>query len=51
MRVIKTEKVTDKNNGLINFVDKYIKKLEEKSVVVITSKIISILEGRIIFNL
>ncbi len=47
VRVIKTEKVTDKNNGLINFVDKYIKKLEEKSVVVITSKIISILEGRI----
>jgi len=48
VNVVKTNKITDKNEGLIDFIDKNIKKLEEKSIVVITSKVISILEGRII---
>lgn len=47
IRTIKTEKLTGRNKGLFDFVDKYIKKLDEKSVVVLTSKIISILEGRV----
>lgn len=48
VNAIKTNKITDKNKGLIDFFDKNIKKLSDKSIVVITSKVVSILEGRII---
>ncbi len=48
IKTIKTEKVTERNKGLVDFVDKNIKKLAERSVVAITSKVISILEGRIV---
>lgn len=42
---IKTGKITPKKADLFKFLDQYAPKLEEKSIVVITSKIVSILEG------
>lgn len=44
---IKTEKVTQNSTKLVDFLDKYIDHLEEKSIIVITSKIISIMENRV----
>ncbi|RJQ28093.1 putative folate metabolism gamma-glutamate ligase [Candidatus Parcubacteria bacterium] len=44
---IKTHKIT-KDDNLFTILDKYIKNLKEKTVVAVTSKIISICEGRII---
>src|SRR3989344_8518646 len=43
---IKTHKITSKDTVLFAILDKYLPKLEENSVVVVTSKIISIIEGR-----
>lgn len=45
---IKTHKITSKDRDLFVILDSYLPKLKEKSVVVITSKIISIIEGRIV---
>ena len=45
---IKTHKITDKDNDLFKLLDKYILKLHEKSVLAITSKIVSITEGRLV---
>ncbi len=47
IKSIKTERVVGKQD-LNNFVDKYLPKLSEKSVVVVTSKIVSLCEGRIV---
>jgi putative folate metabolism gamma-glutamate ligase len=44
---IKTHKVTAKDNDILNIVDTYINNLEENSILVVTSKIVSITEGRI----
>lgn len=43
---IKTHKITLEDNDILKILDTYIKNLEEKSVVVIASKIIAIAQGR-----
>lgn len=45
---IHTDKITDHNKNLFEFLDKYIPVLKEKSIIAITSKVIAILEGNII---
>ncbi len=45
IRAIKT-KIFQENEDLISFILKYIKKLPEKSVLVVTSKIVALSEGR-----
>ena len=48
VRTVKTEKILLKKQNIFKILDKYIKKLSEGSVLAITSKIISICEGRFI---
>ncbi len=50
MRIIpiKTHKITREDKDLFGIFDKYLPQLSEKSIVAITSKIISITEGRIV---
>ena len=45
---IKTEKITPGSISLFDVLDKYILKLEEKSVVAIASKVVGICEGRVV---
>jgi len=45
---IKTHKVTANDHNLIKILDKYLPRLEEKSILAITSKIVSITEGRLV---
>ena len=45
IKVIKTKKIDDKNKGLFLFLDEYIKELKEKTILVLTSKVVAILEG------
>lgn len=45
---IKTQKVTAGSIGLIDFLDQNIIKLEDKSIVAITSKVVAICEGRVV---
>lgn len=45
---IKTHKITNKDKSIFQVLDRYIKKLPEKSIVAVSSKIISITEGRIV---
>lgn len=45
---IRTHKVTKKDKDIFKILDQYIPKLEEKSVVAVTSKIVAICEGRIV---
>lgn len=45
---VKTHKVTNKDKDLFEILDRYIPKLEEQSIIVVTSKIISICEGRVV---
>jgi putative folate metabolism gamma-glutamate ligase len=45
---IKTHKITIQDTNLLKILDQYIEKLEEKSILAITSKIVSICEGRVI---
>ena len=47
VRAIKT-KVFKENEDLIVFISRYIKKLPEKSVLVVTSKIVALSEGRVV---
>ena len=48
VQAIKTHKITQEDQNILKILDQYLPKLEENSVVAITSKIISICEGRII---
>ena len=48
LKAIKTAIVTNNNSGLDAFLDKYIPPLKEKSIVVLTSKVLSIFEKRYI---
>lgn len=43
---VKTHKITDKDKDLLTVIDKYVEKLEENSILVVTSKIVSICEGK-----
>lgn len=45
---VKTEKITDRDHDLFTILDTYIHSLQEKSVVAISSKIVSICEGRVV---
>lgn len=45
---IKTHKVTHKDTSIFPLLDRYLPKLHENEIVVITSKIVSICEGRIV---
>ncbi len=45
---IKTHKITHEDSDLIKILDKYITKLSENSIVIVTSKIVSITEGSIL---
>ena len=47
VRTIKT-RVFKEREGLLSFVLKYVKKLPEKSILVVTSKIVSLSEGRVV---
>lgn len=45
---IKTHKITSDDHDILSIIDKYITKFEEKSILVVTSKIVSICEGSIL---
>lgn len=45
---VSTHPITAKDNDILKIIEKYIKKIKENSILVITSKIISISEGNII---
>lgn len=45
---IKTHKITARDRDLFKIIDKYLSKVEEESIIAITSKIISITEGRMV---
>lgn len=45
---IKTHKITNKDKDLFQILDKYIKNISDNSVLAITSKIVSITEGRFV---
>jgi len=47
---IKTNKITQKDKDILNILDTYLTKIEENSVIAVTSKIIAICEGRIVQN-
>lgn len=45
---VKTHKITVKDSDLIKILDEYLPKISEKSILAITSKIVSITEGRLV---
>jgi dihydrofolate synthase / folylpolyglutamate synthase len=45
---VKTHKITVSDHDLIKILDQYLPKLEEKSILAITSKIVAITEGRLV---
>lgn len=45
---VKTHKITTKDRDIFKILSRYLSKLEERQVVVITSKIISICQGRVV---
>lgn len=45
---VKTHKITSRDTSLFKILDKYLPRLKERSVVAISSKIVSICEGRIV---
>lgn len=48
IQAVHTDQVTHTTGDIFTFLDKNIKMLEEKSVLVVTSKVVSICEGRIV---
>lgn len=45
---VKTKKITTVDNNIISILDQYLPEIKEKSIVAITSKIISITQGRLV---
>lgn len=45
---IKTHKITQKDKDILKVLDHYVKKLSERSIVAVASKIVAITEGRIV---
>lgn len=45
---IRTHKITSRDKDILKILDKYIRNLKENSIIAVTSKIISIAEGRIV---
>lgn len=48
IKTIKTHKITENDKDILEILDKYLAEFSENSILVVTSKIISITEGRII---
>lgn len=48
IKAIKTHKITGKDTNILKIVDTYINNVEENSILAVTSKIVSICEGRIV---
>ena len=48
IKAIKTHKITNKDNDLFKILDKYVKNLNEGSILVIASKIVAITQGRVV---
>jgi len=48
IQTIHTDQVTDTTGDIFKFLDKHVQTLEEKSVLVVTSKVVSICEGQIV---
>lgn len=48
IKAIKTEKVTKDSTGLFDFLDKYVEKMEENSILAVTSKVVAICEGNMV---
>lgn len=46
VKAYKTHKITEKDTDIFKILDKYLPKIEENSVVAVTSKIVAICEGR-----
>lgn len=47
VKAYKTHKITRKETNIFTILDKYLPKIDEKSIVAVTSKVIAICEGRI----
>lgn len=47
IKTIKTRKITSEDKDILAIIDKYVTTLEENSILVVTSKIVAICEGRI----
>lgn len=45
IETVKTHKITEKDTDILSIIDTYVPKLEENSILVVTSKIVSITEG------
>lgn len=48
IKAVKTHKITDKDTDILKIIDTYINNVEENSILAVTSKIVSICEGRIV---
>ncbi len=48
IRGIKTHKITAEDNDLLKILDQYVSELHENEILIITSKIVSICEGRVV---
>lgn len=48
VKTIKTRKVTAESGTLAQLLDEYLERLEDKSVIAITSKVVAICEGRVV---
>lgn len=48
IKAIKTHAITTRDKSILKVLDKYVKNLSERSIVVVTSKIVSITEGSVV---
>ena len=48
LNAVKTHKITNKDTDIFKILDTYLPKLSENSIIVVTSKIVSLCEGNII---
>jgi len=48
IKTIKTHKITAKDDSLETLLDRYVISMEEKSVLVVTSKVVAVCEGRVV---
>lgn len=47
---VKTHKITTSDKSIFDVIDKYVDKVEENSILVVTSKIVAICEGNVVSN-
>lgn len=48
VRAIKTHKITQKDTDILAIIDAYVKEMPENSILAVTSKIVSLCEGRVV---